>query len=727
MSSVPGNRMKESAVEISLSAVRAGQARPARPAPLREDAAFVPQAISSAPPTGVPTAEANRKSPARFFCDPWRILLALKRRYRLLMGAAVASALATGGFGYLQSNFQVRVTLIEREASPALAANAENENYRPRALTPPTLLTLMQSPGFLRRVAADIEPSLSAASLQERVRIEQVPNTDLVGITVEGKQRPALVALANALASEAVALGREIQVAEAEQTTRFCRDKLAALDAQLQQASTELTEFQNTEKLADPDAEKQGYIRQLGDLMARADNARIEAELLDLQVETLRNELAQQNTIAQKLEAARSKLTDLMGQYTEIHPIVQSQRRAMAELEKQLLAAGSSTLAAAKYSDNPQVSAMYGRLVDLQTRKATAQKVVTEVNRLRALLLGKITGLSEKSLKYATIKAQLDGLQKSRSLLASREREAQLYQENSQGYHRIFAPATLKDVDVFSRWLAALAAGSIGLVLGGLGAGLIIAAQEVTDRRLKTAVDVQRATELPVLASLGDLDQMSQAEKDAWAFRTWTSISGQLNASPNHGIVCGFTSSNAGEGRSTWIELLVGAAKQRGLQVMTIATRPGKASPAPMDFSPGSDTPKSSATGGTALTRRRTAPGSQTELAIASNPGLVRNPTLTAHIPLPGKVWDLAQRRKWQNTLAQMSRIDSLVLLVELPPASMPEAVLLAESLPQVIWLADSGRAGGKETREQLQTLRHAKCRLVGAVLNHAPKEIFAS
>jgi len=31
-----------------------------------------------------------------------------------------------------------------------------------------------------------------------------------------------------------------------------------------------------------------------------------------------------------------------------------------------------------------------------------------------------------------------------------------------------------------------------------------------------------------------------------------------------------------GEGRSTWIELLVGAAKQRGLQVMTIATRPGK-------------------------------------------------------------------------------------------------------------------------------------------------------
>ena len=101
------------------------------------------------------------------------------------------------------------------------------------------------------------------------------------------------------------------------------------------------------------------------------------------------------------------------------------------------------------------------------------------------------------------------------------------------------------------------------------------------------------------------------------------------------------------------------------------------------------------------------------------------SPTLTAHIPLPGRIWSLAHRRAWQSTLTQMGRMENLVLLVELPPASTPEAVLLAESLPQVIWLTDSGRAKGRETREQLQTLRHAKCRLVGAVLNHEPKTVF--
>jgi len=204
-----------------------------------------------------------------------------------------------------------------------------------------------------------------------------------------------------------------------------------------------------------------------------------------LQVATLQHELAQQSPIAQKLETTRSKLTDLMGQYTEMHPMVQSQRKLIAELEKQLSAAGNSTLAAARYSDNPQVSAMYTRVVDLQTRKTTAQRELSELTKLRASLLDKVTGLSEKALHYATIKAQFDGLQKSRSLLANQQRETQLYLENAQGYYRVFTPATLQDVDSSVRWLAALGAGWVGLLLGGLGAGLVIAGQEIADRRLK--------------------------------------------------------------------------------------------------------------------------------------------------------------------------------------------------------------------------------------------------
>jgi len=38
--------------------------------------------------------------------------------------------------------------------------------------------------------------------------------------------------------------------------------------------------------------------------------------------------------------------------------------------------------------------------------------------------------------------------------------------------------------------------------------------------------------------------------------------------------------------------------------------------------------------------------------------------------------------------------------------------------LPNLIWLSDCGKADATETRAQLETLRHARCNLVGAVLN---------
>src|SRR6185369_17481001 len=48
----------------------------------------------------------------------------------------------------------------------------------------------------------------------------------------------------------------------------------------------------------------------------------------------------------------------------------------------------------------------------------------------------------------------------------------------------------------------------------------------------------------------------------------------------------------------------------------------------------------------------------------------------------------------------------------------VPEAVLLGSNLPNLVWLADSGKADAGETRDQLNTLRDARCNLVGAVLN---------
>jgi protein involved in polysaccharide export with SLBB domain len=217
---------------------------------------------------------------------------------------------------------------------------------------------------------------------------------------------------------------------------------------------------------------------------------------------------------------------------------------------------------------------------------------------------------------------------------------------------------------------------------------------------------------------------MEQSERAQWAFRTWTMLQGRLSPSANFGLVCGITSSTQGEGRSTFVNLLAEAASMTGFRVLTIATRPssGPAQPNPLlteeDLDgdlPNREPNHVPGTPGALTTSVLSSPAQVTEKLTGPNSQPV------VHIPLPGWVWNLERRKQWREALNQWRQIDNLVIFVELPPASMPEAVLLGSNLPNMLWLSQSGTAKASETQAQLETLRHARCNLVGAVLNNEP------
>jgi protein involved in polysaccharide export with SLBB domain len=223
---------------------------------------------------------------------------------------------------------------------------------------------------------------------------------------------------------------------------------------------------------------------------------------------------------------------------------------------------------------------------------------------------------------------------------------------------------------------------------------------------------------------------MDPSERAQWAFRTWTMLQGRLSPSANFGLVCGITSSGEGEGRSTWVSLLAEAASMTGFRVLTIATRPtdthvhsghdlveedldGDLPNCPANQP---NEPHLSNSGSGALTTSvLSSPAQVTEKLTGTNSQPV------VHIPLPGWVWNLERRKQWREALNQWRQIDNLVIFVELPPAKMPEAVLLGSNLPNMLWLTQSGTAKASDTQTQLETLRHARCNLVGAVLNHEP------
>jgi hypothetical protein len=268
-------------------------------------------------------------------------------------------------------------------------------------------------------------------------------------------------------------------------------------------------------------------------------------------------------------------------------------------------------------------------------------------------------------------------------------------------------------------------------LLGTLAALALTLLIEVLDQRLKGPTDVKRVTGLPVIATAPDLTDRPGAERENWAFRTWITLQGRLSPAPNHGVVCGLTSAGHGEGRSTWIKLLARAASECGYRVLTVTAEHSLPAGEVSADSP----PKPKANGNGHSNGHGNGNGHLVRSANGASAALPSVHDLehklvgpesqrVVQIPLPGWVWNLERRKQWQSALKDWQRMGNVVILVELPPASIPETVLLAQELPNLIWLTDSARSQAAETRTQLETLRHARCRLVGAVLNRAPAEL---
>ncbi len=556
-------------------------------------------------------------------------------------GALFALLGALAGRSLWSTKFTAVAQLIRYETpDPAL--------FQPRTIASPTLASMIESTEVRARVGALTTPPLSAEAVAGLVHISPERNSDILNIAVAGNNRDSAVALANGYANEAVRFTQQLQSKEAADASRYLATQLAKVED---------------------------------------DISRLNQKLRLLAPATVRSIAGPRpSAVLAKLDDANAQLADLLGRYTEAHPLVQEQRARIAALEKQL-------------------QAMTGQKYSALSAPA-AEPAPSASNADRA------AGSGGEADDYEIMREVSKSLENQRLTLAGRLRLTQMLQGTPPGYYRIFATASKDHVITNHPSLKILFVAFVGGVIGvGLATGGV-ALSEFFDPRLKTGADVQRITRLPLLASLGDMARMPPAQQSRWAFRTWTALQHHLTTSPNLGLVCGITSSSPGEGRSLWIRLLSEAANQCGFRVLTITTRP---SPEHEGIKRADAVEPSTADATTTALANHNVlatPASISQQLIDPNgPPLV-------HIPLPGWVWNLERRKEWQTALNHWSGIDNLVILVELPPADVPEAVLLAQNLPNLVWLADCTRATAPATQAQLTTLLHARCNVVGAVLN---------
>jgi len=636
--------------------------------------------------------------------DPWRLWESpLKRWYWLVAGAA---ALGIIGFvwGYSTARFTAAVRLIRDAAPSAASAGLEPGRVHQPEHTMATLLDVMNSPLLLRQVAIGAGRPEAAQDMVAGSKVSSVPGTDLVNVSLRGKDRAQTVRLANAYAEAAVRRLRELQSNEAKEAKRSCEQKLAAVDRELESANQAMINFQQAAGLIDFERETSARLQRRVDLDAKAEDLRIQLDGLDLQASNLTKEISEQNpalvSIREALEQARSR-------YTEEHPKIKALRAALASIEARGAMREPPVNLSLSSSSNSLAGALSLELIEARTRKSVLGQQLEAIGALRDGLTGNLQALAEKKLDYARLQSHFQSLKASRDLLSHRLGEAQLLADHPAGYYRILEPAQAQDISPLRR-LTTAAWFAIGFGLFGmLAAAILVLWPELCDGRIRTEEDLKRVTKLPILATLGDLADMNAQEQEAWAFRTLAAFKGRLNHSSNQALVCGIISSTHGEGRSTWVNLLAQAARKWGQPVLTISTSAQQQDAQDGD---GRTEEAPSRPGCKALT----APADVTlELMSAS-------PHSNLHLALPESVRSLAWREQWRDAFQKWNQHDNLIVFAELPPASAEEGILLSENLSKVVWLAGKDMPTVADTRSQLETLKHCRCEVVGAVFNQA-------
>ncbi len=650
--------------------------------------------------TPLPTSAAPLPKSA-FTVDAGSLLRPASRRwYWLLLGAmlgvavGVAAGLKLWTTGYTASSQIVRY-------DPPVASDA----YRPQPLNGHTLMGMLESPEIRRRAAEILNVPVGSLG---SVKIVPQRQSEIVTIFAGGAAPKDAVDLANAFNAAVIDFTKEYQRREANEADVYVAQHLKDTEADLAAA------------------------------LKTAKAGPVSAALLS---SAPGSPVVVSGRRLEQIQAAEDELATLVGRFTDLHPLVKQQRQKVAALKAQLPPGMSVDQA---------LAASRGLAPDTN-RESPTGATATPGNAN--------VGREEAELALFNVRSH----ENLRALLVARQRAINLFKANPPGTFRVMQEASMDTVSTQKPWMkVGLVAAFCGM-LGLIAAGTEVLRREFFDTRLKTEADVTRVTSLPVIATLGQMSAMSPAERDNWAFRTWIALQDRLAYSPNHGLICGVTSSNLGDGRSTWIALLAGAARRCGFRVLTIATQPIADAAAPAQE--GSDSVSmaeavpereiahahAGVNGSANGTLTRSSAGRRTtvlhnpnDLGAASRnfnsdseftaltasalftPAMVTEKLMgpeadpLVHIPLPGWTWNLERRKQWQGALNVWRKIDNVVILVELPPASMPESVLLASNLPNLLWLVESGKSEAVSTRAQLETLRHARCNLVGAVINRA-------
>ena len=564
------------------------------------------------------------------------------------------------------------------------------------------LVQELKSTNCLYDVAAYTMLPVSAEALAHQSQVRADTNSATIRIRMRASYPEMALRLAGAYAVQGLQRCRVFWERERQAMQDSIERQLTTVEAELAALDQRRADLQPTDTVFDVDKGLSEATDRSSQLDVRIANLKDELDVNQARLRVLSDELGRQNPA---VVAAKEALVQALSQFTEEHPKVKALRRALAEREAHAAAETVPTNLDGVPLGSELATNLYVRVVNLRAENAALEKELERAQRAEAQARERSSELRRLHAEYAGIDSRYQSLKRARDTLVEQRRETLLLQNHGAAYTDILEPARLTSSAQHAKWEAACVWGAGSGVIGGFVVLMGLLFSEGSKRTIRGQEDLQEATGLPVLAALSNLNEMSPRDQERWAVQTLSVLKANLCNGEERALICGFTSSQPGEGKSTWIRLLAEAASRQGYNVAVLAQDAQRlCADRGIDLAADDD--------GLIPSER----AAQILGAIMTTE--TRSPV---RIPLAGWIWDWQHRQQFRQALSSLRMIENLAILIDVPAYSTAEGVLLAEEAPNLIWLSRRDAVSETKIRGDAEALRRSHCAVVGAVLNHVP------
>lgn len=476
-----------------------------------------------------PRSTQQAEAPSEF---EWsRLWQALLRRRRVLAAVAIGSYLVIAVYTlFMPRSYTTHVKLIAGNASPTASAGQNGNTTLPLlnallaatgAQASETYAELFQENPVADATIAALKLPMTAAQLLNHIKVQGVVNTSVLDLAVTWSNPEMSAQVANAFAKAFVDHERSLVGAQADQAIQTLGTQLPTEQADALKAETALTAFQAKNDMADLQTETQNTMNAAAAIDAKISATEVDRQQATAQLASVSGQLGHvgptvngQTSVApnpvlsqlqQQLSQVNVQLQVAQQQYTDVHPTVIGLKRQQAELQHELSHTPATIMAQSNTMPNPVFVQLNQQAAISRGQIASDSGQLDQLKRQRAAMKPQLAALPGKAEKFLELQHTAKLREDVVAALQQKLNEANISKTTALSDVTVTAPASPTEASVKPNRMLNLV---IGLLVSAVLGVIVALLLYVFDRRIRDESQIEEELDLPVLASVPQLDAL---------------------------------------------------------------------------------------------------------------------------------------------------------------------------------------------------------------------------